>query len=235
MEVTIFDSGDAPYLKWMEKHPGGYVLNVKRNPSTSFGVFHESGCSHISGVVSGHRADSHTKHEKIKVCAEETEPLIEWMLEYRPKAVAKWMCETQPDEERDIGPCGSCAPEVEIDDFGFYDHPEEETEPEVYKEGSTATVEVNRHERNRAARQACIDEYGPKCQVCGLEFEERYGEIGEGFIHIHHEVPLSKTDGEGELTTDDLKPVCPNCHAMLHQEDPPLTIDQLRGRLRTEE
>lgn len=236
MEVTIFASEDASYLKWMKKHPEGYVLNVKRNPSSSFAVFHESGCSHISGVVSGHRADSHTKHEKIKVCAEETEPLIEWVLKNRPKAVAKWMRNTPPDEKRDIGPCGSCAPDVEIEEVGLYEHPEEETEPEPHEEGSTATVEVNRYERSEAARRACLKHYGAKCQVCGLRFVERYGEIGKGRagIHVHHEVPLSKTGGTVEVDpVDDLKPVCPNCHAMLHQKDPPFTIEELKNRLRT--
>jgi len=27
----------------------------------------------------------------------------------------------------------------------------------------------------------------------------------------------------------DLRPVCPNCHEMLHKKDPPYTIEELRN------
>ena len=61
-----------------------------------------------------------------------------------------------------------------------------------------------------------------------MSFSEVYGEIGEGFIHVHHKKPLAamRTD----YTIDprkDLTPVCPNCHAMLHTKNPPLGVDEL--------
>lgn len=66
-------------------------------------------------------------------------------------------------------------------------------------------------------------------------FEERYGEIGERFIEVHHEVPLSETARSVDVNpTEDLKPVCPNCHALLHQESPSLTIEELRELLKAE-
>lgn len=81
--------------------------------------------------------------------------------------------------------------------------------------------------------QACLEHYGAVCQVCDLRFKERYGEIGEGFIEVHHKVPLSETDGNVEVDPiEDLKPVCPNCHSMIHQESPPLSIEELSERLR---
>ncbi|ACB84389.1 HNH endonuclease [Natranaerobius thermophilus] len=62
--------------------------------------------------------------------------------------------------------------------------------------------------------------------------EEKYGEIGEGFIHIHHIVPIKNKGGNYTLDpVRDLRPVCPNCHAMLHREDPPLKIDELKKQL----
>lgn len=73
---------------------------------------------------------------------------------------------------------------------------------------------MNWYERDRNARDACIQYYGPRCKVCALDFEERYGEIGKGFIHVHHTVPLSEL-GE-KYTVDpiaDLVPVCPSCNA----------------------
>ena len=45
-----------------------------------------------------------------------------------------------------------------------------------------------------------------------------YGELGQGFIHVHHIVPISKIGKEYKIDPiNDLVPVCPNCHAMLHR------------------
>lgn len=88
---------------------------------------------------------------------------------------------------------------------------------------------MNVHERNPAARRACIEHHGCRCAVCGFSFGETYGSIGEGVIHVHHLVPLSEVDEEYEVDPeDDLRPVCPNCHAMLHVQNPPLSVEELR-------
>jgi 5-methylcytosine-specific restriction protein A len=111
--------------------------------------------------------------------------------------------------------------------------PDEVAEPERFFEGATLRVPVNVYERNPAARAACIAHYGAKCQVCDFDFGECYGEIGEGFIHVHHLKLLSEIGQEYEVNPiDDLRPVCPNCHAMLHQRSPPLTIEELKRRIR---
>jgi 5-methylcytosine-specific restriction protein A len=103
----------------------------------------------------------------------------------------------------------------------------------VYREGAVRQVLVNAYERDRAARQACIDHYGPACCVCGLVFERRYGPTGSGFIHVHHVVPLSELGPDYHLNPiRDLRPTCPNCHAMLHRRRPPLEIEALRALLR---
>ncbi|AUB85279.1 HNH endonuclease [Candidatus Thiodictyon syntrophicum] len=110
--------------------------------------------------------------------------------------------------------------------------PEEigELESMLY-EGAISKVNVNKFERNRRAREQCIDHFGSECQVCHIEFGELYGEIGAGFIHVHHLVQLSSI-GETYAVNpiQDLVPVCPNCHAMLHQRNPPLSIEELRAR-----
>jgi len=66
--------------------------------------------------------------------------------------------------------------------------------------------------------------------VCGMDFVSRYGELGSGFIHVHHVIPVSKM-GPNYIVDpiNDLTPVCPNCHAMLHRKDPPLEIEELKG------
>ncbi len=98
-----------------------------------------------------------------------------------------------------------------------------------YFEGAVTSVEVNKYERDRTARAICIEHYGAKCQACGMDFESFYGEIGRGFIHVHHIVPISTIGAEYEVDPiNDLRPVCPNCHAMLHRDrENPLTIREL--------
>lgn len=99
-------------------------------------------------------------------------------------------------------------------------------------EGMKARVEVNRYERNHLNRSACIQVYGPRCSVCGFDFVEYYGEIGHGYIQVHHVIPVSQL-GENYIVDPiaDLRPVCPNCHAMLHRKDPPYSITELRDMI----
>ncbi|AUS95485.1 HNH endonuclease [Clostridium thermosuccinogenes] len=96
-------------------------------------------------------------------------------------------------------------------------------------EGTVSQVFVNRYERNRKARNICIDYYGSKCAVCGFDFERTYGPIGKDKIHIHHLVPLSKVQKEYEVDPiQDLRPVCPNCHLIIHSKREPFTIEEVR-------
>ncbi len=101
-----------------------------------------------------------------------------------------------------------------------------------YPEGLARSVIVNAYERSSAARTACINHYKPVCQVCRANFEERYGEVGRGYIHVHHLVPISSVGSQYQVNPiKDLVPVCPNCHAMLHRREPPLSIEELRAKL----
>lgn len=103
----------------------------------------------------------------------------------------------------------------------------------TYAEGASKRIVVNAYERDRRARDACVAHHGHTCVVCGFDFERVYGNLGARFIHVHHVRPVS-TLGPG-YTVDpktDLVPVCPNCHAMLHRQSPPLTPAQLRAQLR---
>lgn len=97
-------------------------------------------------------------------------------------------------------------------------------------EGALRRVVSSQYERNPAARLACIAHYGAICFVCGFSFEATYGELGRGFIHVHHLVPVSSIGNEYKVNPiEDLRPVCPNCHAMLHRKDPPLAVEELQA------
>lgn len=100
-------------------------------------------------------------------------------------------------------------------------------------EGAARQVTVNAYERNPAAREACIRHYGTQCFVCGFNFGRVYGPLGAGFIHVHHLRQLSEI-GERYVVDpiQDLRPVCPNCHAMLHRTTPPQDIKALTKTVR---
>lgn len=106
--------------------------------------------------------------------------------------------------------------------------PEEISAPALFFEGASRTVTVNAYERDPRARRACIEHYGATCVVCNFNFAATFGSLGEGFIHVHHVVPLSKIGKEYVIQpVRDLRPVCPNCHAMLHHGEKVLSIEDL--------
>lgn len=115
------------------------------------------------------------------------------------------------------------------EDDSYQEFPDEIRESEPVIEGAKTTVTVNRYERNRNARAVCIEKHGIICSVCEFNFEETYGKVGAGFIHVHHVKPLGELGEEYELDpARDLMPVCPNCHAMLHRKSPALSISELK-------
>lgn len=112
-------------------------------------------------------------------------------------------------------------------------YPDEIDPQEPLVEGARRRVTVNVYERNPKARKRCLEKHGDKCAVCEMSFEEYYGDIGRGFIHVHHIKELSGISGEYEIDpVKDLCPVCPNCHAMLHRKKPAFSVYELRQRLK---
>lgn len=103
-------------------------------------------------------------------------------------------------------------------------------EPDAYLEGAVKRVVVNAYERNPHARAACLRAHGHSCVVCGFNFAQVYGEIGRDFIHAHHLHPIALAGSEYTLYPEkDLRPACPNCHAMLHRRhgQEPYSVEEL--------
>lgn len=97
-----------------------------------------------------------------------------------------------------------------------------------YVEGGVQRAEINRYERNPLNRKLCLAAKGYDCAICGMNFEQTYGELGHHFIHVHHIVPVSKIGTDYIIDPlKDLIPVCPNCHAMLHRKSPPVLPEKL--------
>ncbi len=111
--------------------------------------------------------------------------------------------------------------------------PGELTATEEYREGSKRQVLVNAYERDAGAREKCIQHYGATCLGCGLNFLTTYGSEADGFIHVHHVTPLSEIGAEYTVNPiDDLRPVCPNCHAVIHLGGRTRSIEDVRAMLR---
>ena len=105
---------------------------------------------------------------------------------------------------------------------------------EEYEEGSLLDCHGSKYERNRKARNECLEYYGYTCRVCGFDFEKQYGDIGRNFIEVHHRTEISSYSGEKHKIDhiNDLIPVCSNCHSMLHRTRPTLSIDELKRFLK---
>ncbi len=101
------------------------------------------------------------------------------------------------------------------------------------KEGAVKIVKVNAYERSPDARERCVKRWGLCCIVCNFNFESFFGQLGEGYIHVHHLKPLAEIREEYEIVPEeDLRPVCPNCHSMLHRNKPALSIEELQNLVR---
>lgn len=104
----------------------------------------------------------------------------------------------------------------------------------LYQEGRSIQSLSTRYERSFEARAICLREYGYRCCICNFDFEETYGDLGRHFIHVHHLTPLASIREEYELDPiNDLRPVCPNCHSMVHRRATMATIGELQRLIRS--
>ena len=108
-----------------------------------------------------------------------------------------------------------------LEQLGWVDEPTptlpEEVPTDGLTEGAVSRITVNAYERNPEARRRCLAAHGTRCCICGFSFGAVYGPVAEGHIHVHHLRPLAEIGAEYVVDpVADLRPVCPNCHAVLH-------------------
>lgn len=102
-----------------------------------------------------------------------------------------------------------------------------------YSENASVSVRTNKYERDRNARRLCIEHHGARCAVCDFDFEAVYGALGKGCVRIHHLVPPAQLGPGYRLDPlRDLRPLCANCHYMIHRTEPPASVEHLRQLLR---
>lgn len=111
--------------------------------------------------------------------------------------------------------------QMEPSDFPF--------EMEMYFEGQKKEIIVTVSKRDLQARQKCIDHFGAFCHVCGFNFRIVYGEEFKEKIVVHHILPLAEIGEEYRVDPiQDLVPVCPNCHLVIHSKQPAYTLQEVR-------
>ncbi|PWB80515.1 MAG: HNH endonuclease [Candidatus Methylomirabilota bacterium] len=141
-------------------------------------------------------------------------PGLEWELRLRPAVVV-------------------ALEELRITDSSW-SYQEELPANNLLLEGASFTVKVSAFERNPVARQKCINHHGSNCAVCGFSFGTAYGKGADGYIHVHHLKPLASIGEEYVIDPiKDLRPVCPNCHAVIHLRQPPYSIEEVKGMLQS--
>lgn len=97
-------------------------------------------------------------------------------------------------------------------------------------EGNRIEYYTTRYERVLKYREAAIKIHGTKCQICGFDFKDKYGYIGENYIEVHHKKPLFSLDEKMIPNPEmDLVTICSNCHRMIHRKkNDIITPEQLK-------
>jgi 5-methylcytosine-specific restriction protein A len=83
-------------------------------------------------------------------------------------------------------------------------------------------------DRNPKLIRRVKEAHGYTCEICGFNFEEKYGELGKDFIEAHHLTPFSELPEDKVINLSpetDFAVVCSNCHSMLHRKGAPKSFD----------
>ena len=170
-----------------------------------------------------------------KSIEEYTGNMVDWFSQKWTSGVQKWqwLFKKFKRSEEKIDGCYAYKPLTRSAVVVFPDEVEEEVKG--LPEGAVVRKLVNGYERNPLARQRCIKKYGAKCFICGFSFGATYGDVVDGLIHVHHLFQLSKIGKQYKIDPiADLRPVCPNCHAVIHHRRKPAMyrIDEVQSFLR---
>ena len=251
--ISIFHGNDAEthrnYQAWRKANVDGFSMSQgdprqftihytqdKRENPAGRGCMHQ-GCSNIEYLED--RKGCYTTARK--VCANSLAELIVWASEHGFVTKNCKHCDSKrfpfpTDLIQGVANSSEISGALEISG-SVIPHAallsEEVTVSGRVFEGAVCRVVINAYERNPVARARCIAHYGPSCAVCGFKFGAIYGPLADGFIHVHHVKPLSEIGEEYEVDpVADLRPVCPNCHAVIHLGGACRSIEEVRQHLR---
>lgn len=117
--------------------------------------------------------------------------------------------------------------------------PVEIIDERIVTEGELRTRSTEYRTRSIELRRAAIQHYSQNghilCDACDFEFALAYPGLGNGYIQIHHLRPVSYLRGESlriAEALENIRPLCANCHQMVHRDTPPHEIEKLKAKLR---
>jgi len=108
----------------------------------------------------------------------------------------------------------------------------------IIEEGYTKFSQIKTKTRSRKlveiAKQHFTINEKICCSACKFGFEDFYGEIGRGYMEIHHIKPIFAYNDNLEQNINEalenVTPVCSNCHRMIHRKrDEILLIPSLQS------
>jgi len=99
-----------------------------------------------------------------------------------------------------------------------------------YQEGERRYVTHLMAERNKNIVKILKDTGSWICEICGANFNDRYG---VPYIEAHHKTPISTYSAKHTITTQDLAMLCPNCHKAVHiyMKNEDLEYDEIKAIL----
>ena len=113
--------------------------------------------------------------------------------------------------------------------FSFSDRPQSQ---QLRTEGGQKVFVSLKPERDWRTRADAISLHGHDCMGCGFNFGDFYGEVGRGFIEVHHVIPLADSGQRETNPLTDLIVLCANCHRVVHRNsDICLSLDELRTHI----
>lgn len=92
-QVTPFMNDDQGYLRWLDAHPGGFVLNCDKTPKKTYLVLHRATCGHLSTA----ERSNWTTGNYIKICSDSIAAIQAWVSSRVDGGV--------------LDPCSVCKPE----------------------------------------------------------------------------------------------------------------------------
>jgi 5-methylcytosine-specific restriction protein A len=113
-----------------------------------------------------------------------------------------------------------------IAEAGGADTQDKQEELEAFFEGNGLVRTHLRVERNRKLAAKVKKLKGFRCEVCDLDFSEKYGDLGKDFIEAHHLTPFALLKGKPVPLDprNDFAVLCANCHRMIHRMQNPADI-----------
>lgn len=238
MTITFSDKlqSDAhlAFQAWRLKNPNGFFLAQKGRESY---VLHHVGCHHPGSPF----WDGVSLTASPKVCSPEPNELLIWLT---TRDAVYHVCrhcvdttdpthlEPSPSARQRMADWIDLAAEEKGGSHDSWSFQEELSVDTPLFEGARLVVQVSAFERNPIARQKCISHYGASCCICDFNFGAVYGSSVEGYVHIHHLKPIASIGKEYVIDPiNDLRPVCANCHAVIHSRQPPYSIEEVQRML----